>query len=229
MIFYQIDASYAKLSCLGFSLFNPLFTDKRNKCQYRRKIFLTLGHTKRGGVKEGMTNQTGNDKMKDQDQNKQEKPLSQVLNVALIGFVGGVLWSILGEGAYYFSFTEIWPRILISGWASDRWKDGFLGFFVTILLYGVLSILVAYLYYALLRKVNKLFICILFGVIIWAIVHVGFVPFFADMVTIKEMNMDTLVTTICLYILYGVFIGVSISFDESERTRLKELEQSSQA
>ena len=51
MIFYQIDASYAKLSYLGLNLFHSLFNDKRNKCQYRRKIFLTLGHTKRGGVK----------------------------------------------------------------------------------------------------------------------------------------------------------------------------------
>jgi len=172
-----------------------------------------------------MTNQPGNERSPNGDQSKQEKPFSQITNVALIGFIGGLFWSALGQLAYYFSFTEIGPKVIISGWASDRWRDGVLGGVVTIVLCGLLSIIVALIYYALLRKVNNLLICMLFGVGIWAIVHMAFIPFFPNLMPIKSMNMNTLVTTLCIYILYGVFIGISISFDESERKRMKEQEE----
>ncbi|MGM9926221.1 MAG: YqhR family membrane protein [Bacillus sp. (in: firmicutes)] len=159
------------------------------------------------------------------DQNKQEKPLSQKANVALIGFIGGAFWSALGCLAHYFNFTEVGPTVILSGWAPDRWAHGFLGTVIAILLYGLVSILVAFLYYAILRKVLSIFAGILFGIAIWAVVHLAFVPLFPGLKGITEMDLDSFVTTICLYILYGVFIGFSISFDANERARQKEMEQ----
>lgn len=175
-----------------------------------------------------MTNQRGNEGIVNGDQSKQEKPFSQKANVALIGFIGGLFWSAVGMLAYYFSFTEIGPKVILSGWASNRWEDGVLGFAVTLVLCGLISILAAFVYYALLRKVSKLLICMLFGVGLWAIVHIALIPFFPSFMTVRDMNVDTLVTTLCLYILYGVFIGISISFDESERKRMKEQEEISE-
>ncbi|MGM9927354.1 MAG: YqhR family membrane protein [Bacillus sp. (in: firmicutes)] len=168
-----------------------------------------------------MTENQVNDKKK-LDQNKQEQSISQGANVALTGFIGGVFWSALGELAYYFSFTDVGPRSLLSGWLSNRWKEGAVGFFIAVLLCGLLSIIVSYVYYWTLRKTSSLLICIVFGVCLWLLVHLVFSSFLPSMLSIGEMNANTIVTTICLYILYGVFIGISISFDESERKRLRE-------
>ncbi|WP_042346010.1 YqhR family membrane protein [Bacillus massiliigorillae] len=162
------------------------------------------------------------------DQNQQENQLSQKTNIALIGFIGGMFWSALGQLAYYFHFTEVGPKVIITGWLSDKWTHGFLGVLIAILLYGLVSIVVAFLYYAFLRKVRSLSAGILFGIAIWAIVHYAFVPFFSDMKGIQDMDFNTLVTTVCLYILYGVFIGVSVSFDHSERVRQEETQQKEQ-
>ncbi len=159
------------------------------------------------------------------DQNKTEKPLSAGTSVALTGFVGGLLWSAVSLLAYYFNFMEISPRVLIYSWAADSWKHGALGIIVTILLYGLLSIGAAFLYYLFFRKVDHLFVGILYGAGLWAIIHTLLVPLFPGMKKINELSFDSLTTTICLFIIYGVFIGVSISFDESERQRKKEVQK----
>lgn len=161
------------------------------------------------------------------DQNQQEKSMSPKAHVALTGFIGGVFWSAIAYLAYYFHFTEVGPKVIISSWASDRWANGALGFFITIILCGLASIVISFIYYVILRKVSSLLVTIVFGAITWAIVHLAFVPLFPSMKGIKEMDLNTLITTLCLYVLFGVFIGVSISFDEKERQRKKESKKQS--
>lgn len=162
------------------------------------------------------------------DQNKQEESMSQRTNVVLTGFVGGILWSAIGQLAYFFNFTKIGPQAIISGWMSDRWSDGFLGIVISILLFGLLSILIALLYYVILRKVQYITASILYGAILWAIVHFVIANIWPKLVLINELDLNTITTTLCLYVLYGLFIGVSISFDETERQREKEKSRSPQ-
>lgn len=45
-----------------------------------------------------------------------------------------------------------------------------------------------------------------------------FNPIFEDVKSITELKSDTIVTTLCLYILYGLFVGYSISFNYNELT-----------
>ena len=158
---------------------------------------------------------------KQYDQNKQEQPISIKSNVALTGFIGGVFWCSLGFLASYFNFIQMSPRVLLSGFTAAQWNQGFIGFLLTVLICGALSIGVAFLYYWLLRRTFKLYVGIFYGIAVWAAVHFLLASIFPDAVAIGEMNIDSLVTTICLYILYGVFIGFSISFDESERQRME--------
>lgn len=176
-----------------------------------------------------MENQQQNEKNDSQlDQNKQEKQLSQGANVALTGFIGGLFWSALAQLAYYFHFTEVAPKVILMGVFSDRLSHGIIGNLIAILLYGLVSIVVAFIYYAILRKIRSIFVGILFGAAIWALVHLALVPFFPGLLNIMEMNFNTLVTTLCLYILYGVFIGVSIGFDYNERSQQQKVNQQEQ-
>jgi len=156
---------------------------------------------------------------------KQEKPISQIGNVFLIGFIGGIFWSVLGQLSHYFNFTEIGPTVVLGAWKASLWTDGYLGIIISILVCGFAGIAAAFLYYLMLRKQSQLFVSILFGVALWIIVHLVLVPLFPTMPAFREMDFNTIVTTVCLYILFGVFIGVSVSFDESERQGQKELDQ----
>ncbi|WP_019242529.1 MULTISPECIES: YqhR family membrane protein [Bacillus] len=176
-----------------------------------------------------MEKQHTNDDQKDSklDQNQKEKPMSPVANCVVTGFIGGLFWSIIAQLAYYFHFSEIGPNMLLSFWKTHKWASGVLGFIITILLCSLISIAIAFIYYVILRKMTGLLLAVFFGLVIWALVHFALIPLFPNMKTISELDMNTIITTICIYILYGVFIGVSISFEEKETQRRKEADKQS--
>ncbi len=41
-------------------------------------------------------------------------------------------------------------------------------------------------------------------------------PVFPNIPPLTDLNMYTIVSTICLYILYGTFVGYSISYDYND-------------
>lgn len=74
------------------------------------------------------------------EQNKREQPASFIGRVVTTGFIGGILWSALGELAYLFKFSEVTPNMVLQPIAVGEWKNGFLGTVISILLIGVISI-----------------------------------------------------------------------------------------
>ncbi|MFD1018716.1 YqhR family membrane protein [Thalassobacillus hwangdonensis] len=148
------------------------------------------------------------------EQNQQEKPVS-ILNKALMtGFVAGVLWGVIGGIAYYFSFTQVSAAsFLIRSFFQNSWSGGLLAEVLAILGVGLISILVALIYYLTMKRMNGLVPAILFGIAIWGIVFYLLNPIFPAVPGLGELNSDTIVTTICLFLLYGTFIGYSISYE----------------
>lgn len=163
------------------------------------------------------TNQKEENDSQKLEQNQREKPISFIGNVALIGFFGGLIWSTFGLFLFYFNFSEFSPKVILSTWTTENVRQGWTGALISILLLSVLSIIVALVYYLTLRKVNGIFAGILFGLALWAIVMFALNPIFSEIKPFKELDRNTIITTACLYILYGVFVGYSISYEESER------------
>ncbi|WP_456278321.1 YqhR family membrane protein [Bacillus sp. AK128] len=156
------------------------------------------------------------------EQNKKEEPISPGARTAITGIFGGLLWASLGYLAYLFSFTKIPPNVILEPWTIGNWKSGVLGQFIAIFLIGLISILVAFGYLATLRKFDKIWMGVLFGVVLWGIVFFILNPIFPGIDPIRELDVNTIVTTICLFVLYGTFIGFSISFEASELTNKSE-------
>jgi Conserved membrane protein YqhR len=153
------------------------------------------------------------------EQNKRERPMSLLMKVMITGFVGGVFWSLLGYLAYFFHFTEISPNMILTPWGVGDWKYGKLGNYIAIFLIGLLSILVALIYYAVLKQIKGMWGGILYGVVLWLIVFYGVNPLLPNLESVSHLERNTIITTLCLYILYGVFIGYSISFETQEMNR----------
>ncbi|MGX1983047.1 membrane protein YqhR [Thermolongibacillus altinsuensis] len=158
------------------------------------------------------------------EQNQKEQPMPVIAKVLIIGVVGGIFWSMLAYCAYFFHFTELSPSLVLQPWAIGEWKDGAIGNIISFLVIGLLSILVALLYYALLKKRQGIWPGIIFGVILWLVVFYALNPIFPQLKAVKELERNTIITTICFYILYGVFIGYSISFEVTEMRRQKQAE-----
>ncbi|MEH7383129.1 YqhR family membrane protein [Bacillus sp. JJ1533] len=150
------------------------------------------------------------------EQNKKDEDMSLISKVVVIGLFGGIFWSLLSYLTYVFHFTELSPNLILKPWILGDWKNRVLGQFIGIFMIGILSIGVALLYYAFLKKFQSIWVGAVFGIVLWLIVFYVFNPIFPDIKTVAELERNTVITTICFYILYGVFIGYSISFEENE-------------
>lgn len=148
------------------------------------------------------------------EQNKREKSYSLLSRSLLTGFIGGLLWSTLGLIMYYFNFASVGPTsFILRSWLTAEWTNEWLGDVISIVIIGVISILVALIYYGLLRKMRSMWVGTLFGVILWGVVFYLLQPIFPNIPSLHETDKNTIISTICLFILYGTFIGYSISYD----------------
>lgn len=132
----------------------------------------------------------------------------------LTGLIGGAIWGTLGVVMYYFNFTEVNPKkFMLRPWKSVEWLSGWLGDIVTIIILAILSMIVALIYYILFKKVYSIWMGAVYGVIIWAIIFFLVQPLFPGTKQLTQLNKETIISTICLFILYGTFIGYAISYD----------------
>ncbi|MCM3650355.1 YqhR family membrane protein [Metabacillus litoralis] len=150
------------------------------------------------------------------EQNKKEPPVSSVNKAIVTGFIGGVFWSLLAYLAYILNFTEISPNLILQPFALGDWKNGTLGNFIGVVLIGILSIGAALIYYAILKRFTSMWVGIIYGAVLFALVFFLLNPIFPNLQTVFELPRGTVVTTVCIYILFGVFVGYSISFDYNE-------------
>ncbi|AUJ26293.1 YqhR family membrane protein [Virgibacillus dokdonensis] len=157
------------------------------------------------------------------EQNKHETPMTILSRSLLTGFIGGLIWSTFATILYYFNFSKIVPKsFILSSWLQVEWIDTWLGTLMTIFAIGVISIAVAFVYYLLFRKVNSLWMGVTFGGVLWGVIFIIMNPIFSSVPSVQKLNLDTIVSTLCVYVLYGTFIGYSISYDYQDLQRAKD-------
>ncbi|UOQ47472.1 YqhR family membrane protein [Gracilibacillus caseinilyticus] len=146
------------------------------------------------------------------DDDKKQK-VSLLPKTISIGFFGGLIWSTVAAFAGFFHFTTITPKsFILRSWLQNSWSDQWTGELVSILVISLLSIGFACLYYLMLKKFNGILPGIITGIALWFVVFWLMKPLFSNIPAFFELDSDTIVTTMCLFILYSVFIGYSISF-----------------
>ncbi|AMM93822.1 hypothetical protein UP17_16170 [Peribacillus simplex] len=151
----------------------------------------------------------------------QQENQGAIYNVLAIGFVGGGVASLIGIIAHYVNFMGFSPKFILTSWSNMAWIDHWLGTVMTILLFGILSVGIAFIYYSLFKRMKSIFSGIFFGVVCWVLLVFVLKPMFADLPTISKMSSNTIITSVCIFILYGLFVGYSISYDHQEYLRQK--------
>ncbi|MBS4209628.1 YqhR family membrane protein [Bacillus sp. FJAT-50079] len=139
----------------------------------------------------------------------------------LTGFIAGVFGTGFHYLAHYFHLTSIHPTVVFAA-LSGKWKVTWIGFVVALLIYGILSIVAAALYYVLLRKRNSIVWGMMYGVVTFILVFFVFYPILLGGEPIWKKDFITFCTEICFYLLYGTFIGYSISYEYEEQLHIKE-------
>ncbi|GAB3791406.1 YqhR family membrane protein [Virgibacillus kimchii] len=160
------------------------------------------------------------------EQNKREEPLSLITRAMITGFTGGITAGIAGLIMYYFNFTEVSPKsFVLRSWIRAPWVEGWLGDAITIIIIGLLSLLIAFIFYITLRKVYTIWTGVIFGIILWGIIFFVLHPLFPNIPIFTDLEINTLVSTACLFILYGTFIGYSIAYDYHDTKEKENKEQ----
>lgn len=156
------------------------------------------------------------------EQNQQENPHSFIMHVFSIGIWGGVIWSLVGHAVHYFHFMQVSPRFILTSWINSSWVNGWLGVVISTLLWGILSILPSFIYYGVLRKILSLYVALLFGAVLWLMLVFVFRPIFTNLPSFSKMDANTIITSLCLFVLYGLFVGYSIFYEEKEIQKQQE-------
>lgn len=114
------------------------------------------------------------------------------------------------------SFFRNQPQYDIAAVCTRRVEKHGLGTIISIIVIGIISIGGAFLYYLLLKRLKTMWPGMLYGLLLWLLVFFVFNPIFQDVRAVTELKSDTIITTICIYLLYGLFVGYSISFEYNE-------------
>jgi hypothetical protein len=159
--------------------------------------------------------------MDERARGSERKERTGVWSFALqIGFFAGLIWGAVKAAETYFKFTRIPATFMAKPFFAPSFMNTTAGFWMGWLAFIVFSIAASLLYAALFRKVVGHWTGLAYGAAWWALLYLLVGPSTGMMKWIYRYEWNTIATDACLFLLWGLFIGFSISFeftDERER------------
>lgn len=149
---------------------------------------------------------------------KQQAPskfnMVMFLRTMIIGIFGGLFAGIFLLIQHYFNMTEVNPKTILYWIFQDgKWMEKWYAYIIVLLLFSLLSAIIAHIYYFLFKKQESWVVGALYGIAVWATLYVlvpvlinGYNPF-------DNLESESHVSMFCLLVLHGVFTGYSISFE----------------
>ncbi|WP_127534488.1 YqhR family membrane protein [Paenibacillus kobensis] len=137
-----------------------------------------------------------------------------------LGFFAGLIWGTLRGIAYWLKFTKLVPGVLADPFFKMSFLKSGWGYTLGIGSFIVFSILCTLIYYALFSRVGGPWMGVVYGFLWWAIIFGLVGPMMAFTPALTLIGWDTLFTELCIFLLWGTFIGYSIAFeftDEASR------------
>lgn len=155
-------------------------------------------------------------------QHNQGQTMSIHQLIGITAVFGALFWGGIHGALYYLNLTEV-SLFQIKGWFGlGKLSNNWVNFGVTIFLMCVVSYLLCYIYYFLFRTRKEYWIYIAYGVGIFVLFFIVLQPFNRNIPFITELSRLTIITNICIAILYGLFISYTISFDYHHRKFVKD-------
>ncbi|WP_442601234.1 YqhR family membrane protein [Paenibacillus sp. KN14-4R] len=137
-----------------------------------------------------------------------------------IGFFAGLIWGLLKIVEYYFQFTTVVPGFMVEPFFLHQFLEQWRGCLVGLGSFIVFSIIASYIYMFLCSKLIGPWPGLVYGALWWCLIFLLIGPLTGMIEGITTLGLTTILTELCLFVLWGLFIGYSISFEftnESER------------
>lgn len=144
-----------------------------------------------------------------------DKKIQQIVlqRTLVTGFFGGIIWGILYLIMFLFNMVEIDHLSILNKWLKADWIDKWYSHLLFLFILSILSMIIALVYFYTLKNRKSWVVGAIFGLAVLFVMYyilpmltTGFNPFL-------QYEKETHVAITCLFILYGVFVGYSISYD----------------
>lgn len=137
-----------------------------------------------------------------------------------IGFFAGFIWGGIKIVEFAMRFTEVVPGFLLEPFYRHAYLVTREGILLGWISFIVFSILASLIYMVLLRKMRGPWPGIAYGAVWWAFLYLLAGPLTEMIPPVKQMDLNSFVSDLGLFLLWGLFIGYTISVeftDESKR------------
>ncbi|WP_051318401.1 YqhR family membrane protein [Cohnella thermotolerans] len=131
----------------------------------------------------------------------------------LIGFFAGVLWGFIRWFAVGLHFTKV-PQAFLADPFVRRSLLGSAGWeWIGLLLFIVMSVFAGLIYWLFFGRLSGPWPGIAFGALWWVMLFYVVGPPTGTVEAAAALGWRTLVAELCLYLVWGLFIGYSIAFE----------------
>ncbi|MEF3301951.1 YqhR family membrane protein [Paenibacillus sp. GYB003] len=130
-----------------------------------------------------------------------------------IGIFAGLIWGAVKAAAFYFKFTKVPASFMAKPFFAPSYMNTTAAFWMGWLCFILFSVIASLLYGALFRSVKGHWPGLIYGAAWWSLVTLLIGPSTGMMRWIYRYDWNTIVTDLCLFLVWGLFIGFSISFE----------------
>ena len=140
-----------------------------------------------------------------------------------VGVFAAIIWGAVRGAVYYFHFTQVQPGFLLKPFLDDDVLEGTMGVIWGGVTFLVLSIFVSLLYAFALYKLRGPWPGVAYGALWFTLLYLLYGMLTGAVPPFGKISWDSLWTDFSIFVLWGTFIGYSISFEfTDERQRNKE-------
>jgi hypothetical protein len=154
---------------------------------------------------------------------REHKPTNPVTYSLYIGFFAGLLWGGIKLLEFAMRFTEVVPGFLLEPFFRHAFLVTWQGLLLGYACFIAFSIIAALGYGLFFRKLKGPWPGIGYGIAWWGALYLLIGPVTEMMPGITQLDLNSFVTDLCLFAVWGLFIGYSIAM-EFTKERLREPE-----
>ncbi|MBE0336002.1 YqhR family membrane protein [Paenibacillus sp. 23TSA30-6] len=136
-----------------------------------------------------------------------------------LGFFAGLLWGLLRWLFYTLHFTVVAPGFLAEPFFKHSFMKTTAGHLVGLLFFIALSVVASLVYTWMFRRYKGPLPGIVYGLVWWVILFVLTGPKLGMMNPLHRLTWDSIYTEICVFILWGLFIGYTVAVEYTDERK----------
>ncbi|MFC4302663.1 YqhR family membrane protein [Cohnella boryungensis] len=141
-----------------------------------------------------------------------------------IGFFAGLIWGLARWLAAGLHLTNVSQAFLLDPFVPRKLLGGLYWQAAGLVAFIVMSMLAALIYLGILRRLRGPWPGLWFGAGWWGLLYAWAGPYIGALPPLKRIGGNSMATDLCLFLMWGLFIGYSIAFelhDEANREPTK--------